>query len=221
MRIFLNIGMALVCFGWISGASAEPGSKDPRSATPPSIQTTKVAARHEAMFAVLYREAVLKHMAQGETVSVPADRIGYLNGVVRLVSHEPTQSASVQAGESAPMTAEQELSTQIEVLAGQLQDPEAQEGLKSFARGASSEEKIAFFYFGETLDLRKYATGALLAKAASDDKCHESCQTLCHVTCHEVCTWDCRIVNGEKVCEESCSTICPEVCNVICHRVCD
>jgi len=36
---------------------------------------------------------------------------------------------------------------------------------------------------------------------------------LCSVICEEICKADCRIVNGEQVCEDSCKTICDEVCN--------
>lgn len=36
---------------------------------------------------------------------------------------------------------------------------------------------------------------------------------VCAEVCKVICVADCRIVNGEKVCDDSCSTICEEACN--------
>ena len=224
MRRILKIAMALVCLGAISGASTKQEREGSKSAPSPQPQTIKIAAPQDVSFPKEYRYAVLQHMAQGETVSVPIDKIGYLEGTVRLVPYRHAQPAGVKASVSVPKTTEGDLSPQIEVLAGRMQDPVAKEGLKSFAQKGSSDEKMAFFYLGRPLDLLNYTTGPALVKAASQDSqknCYDSCETLCHVACHQACTWDCSIVNGERVCTESCSTICPEVCNVVCHRVCN
>ena len=213
MKRLYSIVMVLIFLGMISSASAEQGSVSPGSVPQQSTQSIEMSASEEGVRENQYREAVIKHMAQGETVSVPADKIGCLRGVVRLVAHK-YQPASIKATK----TTEPNLNVQIEALADTLKDPEAKKAFKSFAVGASEKEKIEFLYFGKTIDLRKYAPP--MKAATAQQNCYESCQTLCNVSCHETCTWDCRIFHGEQVCTESCKTICPEVCNLVCHWTC-
>lgn len=194
-----------------------------------SAQTTKITAADAEAARKDYRDVVLKHMTLGETVSVPDDRIGYLEGSVRLVPRKRAEAKTFEAKsfettKSLPKTTVNVLGAEIERLADRLSDPAAKEGMRSFARGATEEEKYAFLFGGQSLDLNQYLDKPVtFATATPEPKkdCYNSCQTLCHASCKTVCKWDCRIVNGEKVCEESCSTICPEVCNVVCHRVCN
>lgn len=216
------VAMTLICLSVISGSTQQKGG-DSKSTPSAENQTVKIAASQDASFANDYREAVLKHMAQGETVSVPIDKIGYLDGAVRLVSYQRAERASAQASSADSKTTEKGPAAEIEALANRLQDPVTKEGLKSFARKGSIEEKLAFLHSTKRLDLDNYNAGSGAVKAASDDTqrtCYDSCQTLCHASCEPVCTYDCRIVNGEQVCTESCHTICSPVCDVICHRVC-
>ena len=112
---------------------------------------------------------------------------------------------------------------EIEGIAAEIKDPVTRDGLKNFAAKASEDEKYKFLYVGGVCDLNNYLlTAGPVAKPTDTKKeCYDSCQTMFRVVCKEVCKWDCRIVNGEKVCEQSCSTICPEVSNVVCHRVCN
>jgi len=178
-----------------------------------------VATPDYAAFGRLYRDVVLAHMAQGETVEVPLDMMGYLTGSVRVVrAHRTSQIGTAALAASGLSMQGGDLKTQVLALADQLSDSDSKEALRQFAASATAEQLTSFYLFGTTVR-GKDATFRITG-STSDEKCHESCQTVCHVACHEVCKMDCRIVNGEKVCEESCKTICPEVCNMVCHQVC-
>ncbi len=170
-----------------------------------------------------YREAVLKRMEMGERVSVPDDRIGYLEGVVKLVKKKEASKETVTT-KSVDRMPKMTSGAEIERLAARLTDSRFRDGLKAFAANATDEQKLNFLNVGGRLYLDDFTGGSKAVPQPTDNpekKCYDSCQTICHIGCKEVCTWDCRIVNGEKVCEKSCSTICPEVCNVVCKKVCD
>jgi antitoxin (DNA-binding transcriptional repressor) of toxin-antitoxin stability system len=195
----------------------------PRVEKPAAAQVTKTENDAEAERKE-FRSVVLRHMEMGETVTVTNDRIGYLDGVVKLVPLKRQSPEITEMTKSTMKSRTMLLGSEIERIAGRLRNPAAREGLTQFARTASEEDKYIFMNVGRTINLDDYTAGTKAVPTPTEDpqkKCYDSCQTLCHTVTTTACKWDCRIVNSEKVCTESCPTIATEVCNVVCKKTCD
>ena len=170
-----------------------------------------------------YREAVLRRMEMGDRVAVPDDRIGYLEGDVKLVKKQEVVSEKMRT-KSMDRMPKVSTGAEIERIAGRFQNPEFRDGLKAFARNATEDQKMAFLNVGGKFYLDDLNAGAMAVPRPTEDpekKCRESCERIFNIVCKEVCDWDCRIVNSEKVCEKSCKTICPEIENIVCKKLCD
>ena len=89
MKEHLSVCVALVLFGlWSTLVIAQQGNAAPSINPQKLTRPIEISAPDEAMRNGQYKEAVLTRLKQGETVSVPAEKIGALKGVVRLVSKE-------------------------------------------------------------------------------------------------------------------------------------
>jgi hypothetical protein len=188
--------------------------------TTPATKTPEANAARQRE----YREAVLKRIEMGDVVSVPDDRIGFLEGEVKLVQGRKDAVKRGMIAKSLDSKPKIAAGTQIEELAGRLERSDLRDGLKIFARNATDDQKFEFLNIGGKVLLDDFSAGAKAAPQPTEDpakKCYESCETIFHIVCKEVCKWDCRIVNGEKVCEKSCETICPEIRNIVCKKICD
>ncbi len=194
-----------------------------RLETSVAAQTTKtendsLAVREE------FRNVVIKHIEMGETVTVENDRIGYLAGAVKLIPRKRSEPRVAEMTKSVGPKPKMLLGAEIEAIAGRLRDSQTREGLITFARTASEEDKYIFLNVGSTIVIEAPPDGtkALPKPTETPEKrCYDSCETLCRIVTTSACKWNCRMVNNEKVCEESCPTIATEVCNVVCKKRCD
>ncbi|MBK8149833.1 MAG: hypothetical protein IPK58_16925 [Acidobacteria bacterium] len=193
----------------------------PRFEIPAAAQAT-VTPENANSVRKEYREAVLKRMEMGDRVAVPEDRIGYLEGDVKLVNKQESVSEKMTT-KSLDRMPKISAGAEIERIAGRFQNPEFRDGLKAFARNAADDRKIAFLNGGKFYldDLNAGAKAVPRPTEDPEKKCRESCERIFNIVCKEICEWDCRIVNGEKVCEKSCKTICPEIENIVCKKLCD
>lgn len=213
-KVMAIAGVAIAfCLALIAMATAtRVGSQaNPTVATTPEKANE---ARRE------YREAVLRRLEMGDRVTVPEDRIGYLEGDVKLISMPERAKVMTERSKSAGLKADPILD--IESQAERLRNPELRAGLKNFARYSTAEQRSNYLNGGGKIYVDEFGSKPVPAPTGdAEKKCRDSCETITSILCREVCNWDCRIVNGEKVCEKSCSTICPEITNIVCKKVCD
>ncbi len=202
------VAFLLAVYGLVTAPKIEPATKA-QTATPERADKL----RRE------YRDAVLRRLELGDRVAVPDDRIGDLSGAVKLIEKRDVSKSRTDVRKTIDLKSGS--IAEIDSVASRLTDPALRDGLSSFARNASEQERAAFLNGGRFY-VDNFGTKAVPQPTEdAEKKCRDSCETITSILCKEVCNWDCRIVNGEKVCEKSCSTICPEITNIVCKKVCD